>query len=243
MWLIFVFFAVFTAQIWLGVVGVQHHLGPWWAIGALIAAFGFRIMLPLTIGTYFGAVDVMGWEWYIGVIIAAPGLLFVVPALVTSMLEELPPLRETFKGKGELIRKIISGLLVGFLTLTCMIFLPPMVREIAYAVFLEPPVTVDNSAALVIALFQAISWAVIGVVGFIWIKAIFQNDEEGGEVNTKLAVQKIQSTTHFGDMETVPEGSDGFLTKIMKAVCNLIVNVLMALIFLGVLGIIVKLFV
>ncbi len=41
----------------------------------------------------------------------------------------------------------------------------------------------------------------------------------------------------------LPEKADGFLTKTMKAVCNLIVNVLMALIFLGVLGIIVILFV
>ena len=38
-------------------------------------------MLPITIGSYFGAVDVMGWDWYVGLAIAAPGLYFVAAAL------------------------------------------------------------------------------------------------------------------------------------------------------------------
>ena len=63
MWLLLLFVAVGIFQIWLGYVGIEHHFGTGWAIGAIVAAFGFRVMLPLTAGSYFGAVDVMGWEW------------------------------------------------------------------------------------------------------------------------------------------------------------------------------------
>ena len=89
MWLLLLFVAVGIFQIWLGYVGIEHHFGTGWAIGAIVAAFGFRVMLPLTAGSYFGAVDVMGWEWYIGLVIAAPGLLFAAPYLVTAALEPL----------------------------------------------------------------------------------------------------------------------------------------------------------
>lgn len=68
---------------------IQHELGGWWAFAALVAAFGFRFMLPLTIGTYFGAVEVLGWPWWGGVLIAAPGLLLIVPSILAQALEGL----------------------------------------------------------------------------------------------------------------------------------------------------------
>ena len=43
-------------------------------------------MLPLTIGTFLGAMNVWGWPWYGALALAAPGLLFIVPALITSVL-------------------------------------------------------------------------------------------------------------------------------------------------------------
>ena len=46
-------------------------------------------MFPLTIGTYFGVVDVLGWDWYLGVIIALPGVLFILPGLVTVIFQSL----------------------------------------------------------------------------------------------------------------------------------------------------------
>lgn len=84
-----IFIVVGVAQIWLGYIGIEWHLGELWAIGALAIAFIFRVTLPITIGTYFGAVDVMGWDWYVGLIIAAPGLLFVVPSMVMAALEPI----------------------------------------------------------------------------------------------------------------------------------------------------------
>jgi hypothetical protein len=86
MWLIPVFLATGIFQLWLGYQGIEYHFGAGWAFGAVVAALMFRLMLPLTIGSYFGAVDVMGWEWYVGLVIAAPGLLFIAPYMITAAL-------------------------------------------------------------------------------------------------------------------------------------------------------------
>ena len=82
-----IFLGVGIAQMYVGFLGIDYHFGELWAWGAIGLAFFLRIMFPLTIGTYFGAVDVLGWPWYGGVALAAPGLLFILPAMVTSVLE------------------------------------------------------------------------------------------------------------------------------------------------------------
>ena len=81
-----IFLAVGAVQIYLGFIGIEHHFGEvvaWIAIGL---AFFLRLMLPLTIATYFGAVDVLGWAWYEGLLIAAPGLLFIMPAMISAVI-------------------------------------------------------------------------------------------------------------------------------------------------------------
>ena len=76
-------FALF--QLVLGYTGIEYHLGKGWAIAASISAIPFGFMLPVTIGSYFGAVDVLGWPWWAGVLIAAPGLAFAVPGAIFSI--------------------------------------------------------------------------------------------------------------------------------------------------------------
>lgn len=81
--------ALGIAQIYLGWLGLDY-LVDWWApwVGlalALLAGF----MLPFTIGTYFGATEVLGWPWWAGVLIALPGLIFMVPALIAILAEKL----------------------------------------------------------------------------------------------------------------------------------------------------------
>lgn len=83
------FLAVGIAQVLLGVAGIHHELGFWGVFAALVAAFGFRFMLPLTIGTYFGAVEVLGWPWWGGLLIAAPGLVLIVPSILAQALESI----------------------------------------------------------------------------------------------------------------------------------------------------------
>ena len=78
-----VFFIGFAiAQGAIGFLGVEYHFGSGWAIGVLVLAFVFRFTLPLTIGTFFGALDVFGWPWYGALFITLPGLLFMVPGAI-----------------------------------------------------------------------------------------------------------------------------------------------------------------
>ena len=86
-----IFLLVGIVQIFVGYIGIEHHLGAGFAIGALVLGFVFRIMFPLTIGTFFGALDVWGWPWYGALAFAAPGLLFILPALVTGAISALVP--------------------------------------------------------------------------------------------------------------------------------------------------------
>jgi hypothetical protein len=76
----FIGFAI--AQGAIGFLGVEYHYGSGWAIGVLVLAFVFRFTLPLTIGTFFGALDVLGWPWYGALLITLPGLLFMVPGAI-----------------------------------------------------------------------------------------------------------------------------------------------------------------
>lgn len=78
-----------VVQIGVGFMGIEYHLGALWAWVAIGVGFALRIMLPLTIGTFFGALDVLGWPWYGALALAAPGLLFIVPAMITAALGTL----------------------------------------------------------------------------------------------------------------------------------------------------------
>jgi hypothetical protein len=74
--------------IWAGYIGIDHHLGTVWAIGAVIVGFRFRFALPLTIGSFFGAMNVWGWPWYGALVFASPGLVLMalmVPAALATI--------------------------------------------------------------------------------------------------------------------------------------------------------------
>ena len=77
------------AQIIVGSMGIDHHFGSFWGTVSIFLAFIFRITLPVTIGSYFGAVDVLGWEWYFALAFAVPGLIFMLPATVGVILSSL----------------------------------------------------------------------------------------------------------------------------------------------------------
>ena len=83
----FLGFAIVQGAI--GYLGIEYHFGSGWAIGVLVLAFLFRFTLPLTIGTFFGALDVFGWPWYGALLITLPGLLFMVPGAIGIALAGL----------------------------------------------------------------------------------------------------------------------------------------------------------
>ena len=82
-----IFLVVGIAQMYVGFIGIDYHFGYMAASVAILCALFLRIMLPVTIGSFFGAMDVLGWEWYQALLLAAPGLLFIMPAMITSIFE------------------------------------------------------------------------------------------------------------------------------------------------------------
>lgn len=75
-------FAVF--QFRAGYIGIAHELGHFWAWFALIAAFLLRFTLPITIGAFFGAMNVWDWHWAVALLFAAPGLIFIFPGMIAA---------------------------------------------------------------------------------------------------------------------------------------------------------------
>jgi hypothetical protein len=80
------------AQVVAGFIGIRHHWGTGWAIGAVAVAFLLRFSLPLTVGAFFGAMNVWGWHWSAALIFAAPSLLFtalMIPGVLAAALAKI----------------------------------------------------------------------------------------------------------------------------------------------------------
>ena len=78
--------AIGISQLIAGFVGISHELGPGWAIVAVGAVFAFRLMLPFTVGAFFGAWHVWGWPWPLALLLAVPGLALLIPAVGRAAL-------------------------------------------------------------------------------------------------------------------------------------------------------------
>ena len=83
------FFLFGIAQIVVGMLGIEYHFGWFWAYFAVFLAIFLRILFPVAIGSYFGAVDVLGWEWYFALAFAAPGIIFLLPATVGVLISSI----------------------------------------------------------------------------------------------------------------------------------------------------------
>lgn len=85
LWMVFIFlYGVF--QVYAGYLGIQDGLGTWVAVAAVAAAFLFKFSLPITIGSFFGAMNVWGWHWFFAALFAAPGLFFIIPGVVAAIM-------------------------------------------------------------------------------------------------------------------------------------------------------------
>ena len=79
------------AHVVAGYIGITHHLGTGWAIAAVAIALIFRFSIPVTIGAFFGAMNVWGWPWYGAFAFAAPGLAFMalmIPGVLAAVLKD-----------------------------------------------------------------------------------------------------------------------------------------------------------
>jgi hypothetical protein len=71
-------------QVVFGFQGIEYHLGSFWAWVAVAVAFmGF--FLPISIGSFYGAVDVHGWGNIAGAIFAFPAIIVWVVAIVGGL--------------------------------------------------------------------------------------------------------------------------------------------------------------
>jgi hypothetical protein len=77
------------AQLYAGYLGIEHHLGSIWAFAAVFLALGLRFTLPMTIGAFFGAMDVWDWHWALAGLFAAPGLAFVIPGVLAATISSV----------------------------------------------------------------------------------------------------------------------------------------------------------
>lgn len=77
------------AQMVAGYLGIDFHFGSIWAAVAIIVSLMFRFTLPITIGAFFGAMEVWGWHWALAALFAVPGLVFLIPSIMLSIMESI----------------------------------------------------------------------------------------------------------------------------------------------------------
>ncbi|KIC44433.1 hypothetical protein RA28_16050 [Ruegeria sp. ANG-S4] len=87
MLLIPAFIAVGIFQAIVGGLGLDYLIGAWAMWLALFALAFFRFSLPLVVGAYFGATEVLEWPWYVGLLCTLPGLIFRIPGLVIETIQ------------------------------------------------------------------------------------------------------------------------------------------------------------
>lgn len=76
-------------QVYAGYLGIRHHWGNGWAVGLMILFLTTQFSLPITIGAFFGAMDVWHWPWYGAFAFALPGLTFLMLGATGGVLREL----------------------------------------------------------------------------------------------------------------------------------------------------------
>jgi hypothetical protein len=80
------YFAFGIFQFVLGFMGIEYHLGTLVAVIAVIASLFFRIGWPMTIGTFFGAMHVLGLHWFWALCLTLPGIVFLIPGAAAMFL-------------------------------------------------------------------------------------------------------------------------------------------------------------
>lgn len=88
--LVLAVFGLAFAQLLAGFVGIQHHLGTAVAVIAVALALSTGFTLPITVGAFFGAMNVWGWHWLSALLFTLPGLAFMalmVPGALSGFLQ------------------------------------------------------------------------------------------------------------------------------------------------------------
>jgi hypothetical protein len=77
----------FTAlRLWLAVLGLALIVGLGWAIAVAVSLLLLRLIWPLQIAVFCGALMVWHWPLALAVIVAAPRLILTLPGLISTFL-------------------------------------------------------------------------------------------------------------------------------------------------------------
>lgn len=87
LFLFLLFLSIF--DLYLSFIGIQAWIGTLFACVAIGATIFCRTSIVLVIGSYMGAVNVLGWPWWGGVLVACPGLLFILPQMVKELFSRM----------------------------------------------------------------------------------------------------------------------------------------------------------
>ena len=87
-WLIFIM-GYGLSYLAIGSMGIEHYWGNIASIIFIILAIFLRFTLPITIGAFFGAVDVLHWHWALAILFVAPGLAFIIPGAIGFLITTL----------------------------------------------------------------------------------------------------------------------------------------------------------
>ena len=92
---IVIFTAYGIAHLYAGWIRIDHRIGPFWATASVVVVLLFRFSLPITVGAFFGALEVWGWPWWGAALFAAPGLAFMLLMIPGAMASSLANLRRS----------------------------------------------------------------------------------------------------------------------------------------------------
>lgn len=73
----------------IGSMGIEYYLGSIASGICFFLACICRYTLPMTIGAFFGALNVLHWHWALAILFIAPGLALIIPGAIGFVMMHL----------------------------------------------------------------------------------------------------------------------------------------------------------
>jgi hypothetical protein len=70
-------------------LGLEDMFGWRWALGGIVLSLMVRINIPVLVGLYFYALNILGWSQMESFAFALPGLLIIVPSMAVEVFSVL----------------------------------------------------------------------------------------------------------------------------------------------------------